>query len=291
MSQSLSLHAAAKINLTLDILGTREDGYHLMQMVMQSVSLYDTVTLTLNDVPGIRLLCDRPDVPCDQRNIAWKAAERFYKAIEKEPAVTISIDKVIPSEAGLAGGSADGAAVLVGLNRLHGDPLTTEQLCAIGLTIGADLPFCIVGGTQLTEGIGEKLTPLPALPDGWIVIAKPPEGVATGPCFKRFDAIPAKEVLHPATDKMLKALEQQDFAAVASHMGNVLEAAADCPGVERMLDIMKLHHPLGCCMTGSGSAVIAAFSDKAAAEACLKDVQKIAQGFLVQPVPCGVKII
>ena len=288
MDTTLTLLAAAKINLTLDILGQREDGYHLMQMVMQSVSLYDTVKLNL-DSPGIRLVCDRPDVPCDQRNIAWKAAERFYKAIGKEPSVTVSIDKVIPSEAGLAGGSADGAAVLVGLNQLYGEPLTTEQLCEIGLTIGADLPFCIVGGTKLTEGIGEKLTDLPALPDGWFVIAKPPEGVATGPCFKRFDAIPKEAVLRPATEKMLKALDDQDFAAVASHMGNVLEAAADCPGVERMRGIMEAYHPLGCCMTGSGSAVIAAFSDKSAADACLQEVQKNAQGFLVQPVPCGVK--
>ena len=281
--------AYAKINLFLDIKGMREDGYHDIVSVMQTVDWADKITLDKTDSTGIHVTCSDPSIPIDQRNTAYKAADLFFSRLQKnEMGVRIHIEKHIPWAAGMAGGSADGAAVLVGLNQLYGEPLTTEQLCAIGLTIGADLPFCIVGGTKLTEGIGEKLTALPDLPDGWFVIAKPQEGVATGPCFKRFDAIPAEEVLHPATDKMLKALEKQDFAAAASYMGNVLEAAADCPGVERMRSVMEAHRPLGCCMTGSGSAVIAAFTDKAAAEACLKDVQKNAQGFLVKPVPCGV---
>lgn len=289
MDRSLSLLAAAKINLTLDILGQRKDGYHLMQMVMQSVSLFDHVTISLTNEQGIQLFCDRPDVPCDGHNIAWKAAECFYRAIEKEASVSIEIQKNIPSEAGLAGGSADGAAVLIGLNRLHGDPLSVSTLCEIGLTIGADLPFCIVGGTQLTEGIGERLTALPPLPNGWFVIAKPPEGVATGPCFKRFDALPSDKVVHPETLKMLKALEGQNFAAAASHMGNILERAAHCPGVERMRRLMEAYHPLGCCMTGSGSAVIAAFETEEAAQNCLAAVKKAdAQGFLVIPVRSGV---
>ena len=290
MDTSLTLLAAAKINLTLDILGRREDGYHLMRMVMQSVSLYDRVTLALTGTPGIRLSCSRPDVPCDERNIAWKAAERFCRAIQKEPCAAIQIEKNIPSEAGLAGGSADGAAVLVGLNRLCGNPLTIPQLCEIGLSIGADLPFCIVGGTQLTEGIGERLTPLPSLPDGWFAIAKPPEGVATGPCFQRFDALPPEEVFHPDTQKMLKAVASQDFSAVASHMGNALEPAADCPGVNRMRRIMEAHSPLGCCMTGSGSAVIGAFASEKAALRCLEAVKAAdAQGFLVRPVASSVQ--
>lgn len=289
--RSLRLLAAAKINLTLDILGRREDGYHLMQMVMQSVSLYDRVTLSLLEVPGIFLTCSHPGIPQDQRNIAWKAAAAFHRAAGTDPAVAIRIEKQIPSQAGLAGGSADGAAVLVGLNRLYGSPLSPGELCAVGVTVGADLPFCIVGGTQLTEGIGEKLTPLPPLPDGWFVIAKPAQGVPTGPCFQRFDQLKPENVLHPDNRKMLRALAEGNFPGAAAQMGNVLELAAQCPAVALLRGQMEAAGALGCCMTGSGSAVTAAFAKKEPALRCLEAVRKHCESaFLVRPVPYGVLI-
>lgn len=285
---TVTLLAAAKINLSLDILGKREDGYHLMQMVMQSVSLYDTIVVTTGYTPGITLTCQQPGVPSDARNIAWKAAQLFYQSIGKTPSLHIAITKQIPSEAGLAGGSADGAAVLLGLNRLFGNPLTQQQLCHLGLQIGADLPFCIVGGTQLVEGIGEKLTPLPPLTKGWFVIAKPPQGVATGPCFQRFDQLVPQTVFHPNTDEMLKALDRQEFPGVARQMQNVLERAAQCPAVERLRQQMEQCGALGCCMTGSGSAVVAAFDQEEQARHCLSQIAPPVRSFLVQPVEKGV---
>ena len=154
--------AYAKLNLSLDILGRREDGYHLMRMVMQSVSLFDLVTLeVIPGASGIHLECSAPEIPCDSRNLAWKATERLLEAAGIQAAVHISIEKNIPSQAGMAGGSADAAAVLAGLNEMLGDPLPKERLYETGLSVGADVPFCMAGGTKLVEGIGERISPSP----------------------------------------------------------------------------------------------------------------------------------
>lgn len=283
--------AAAKINLALDILGKRPDGYHLMRMVMQSVSLFDRVTLEV--IPGgsgIRLECGAPEIPCDSRNLAWKAAERLLEAAGVQAAVHISIEKNIPSQAGMAGGSADAAAVLAGLNEMLGDPLSQERLYETGLSIGADVPFCMAGGTKLVEGIGERISPLPPLPECCFVVAKPVDGVATGPCFQRYDGLVQAE--HPDLPAMLEALHSGNGPGIFRHMKNVLEQAADCPAVAELQKSLAAFRPLGCAMTGSGSAVAAAFGSRAEAENCLRGLARLQEKgtrlFFVTPVPYGV---
>ena len=283
--------AAAKINLALDILGRREDGYHLMRMVMQSVSLFDLVTLeVIPGASGIHLECSAPEIPCDSRNLAWKAAERLLEAAGIQAAVHISIEKNIPSQAGMAGGSADAAAVLAGLNEMLGDPLPKERLYETGLSVGADVPFCMAGGTKLVEGIGERISPLPQLPESFFIIAKPVSGVATGPCFQRYDRLSQAE--HPDIPAMLTALQGGNRPDIFRHMKNVLEQAADCTAVAELQKSLAAFHPLGCAMTGSGSAVAAAFGSKAEAENCLRGLahlrEKGTRLFFVTPVPYGV---
>ena len=283
--------AAAKINLALDILGKRPDGYHLMRMVMQSVSLFDRVTLeiTAGD-SGILLACNMPEIPTDSRNLAWKAAERLLEAAGIQAAVHITIEKNIPSQAGMAGGSADAAAVLVGLNEMLDCPLSQRRLHETGLSIGADVPFCLEGGTKLVEGIGERISPLPPLPECFFVIAKPAEGVATGPCFQRYDGLAQTE--RPDLPAMLEALHSGNGPGIFRHMKNVLEQAANCPAVEELRNALESFLPLGCAMTGSGSAVAAAFGSKAEAETCLRGLaylqEKGTRLFFVTPVPYGV---
>jgi len=283
--------AAAKINLSLDILGKREDGYHLMEMLMQSVSLFDRVEISVNrEGSGISLSCDEPGIPPDARNLAWKAAKRFLEAAGIQAAVHIRIDKKIPSQAGMAGGSADAAAVLVGLNEMLGMPLEEKKLYETGLSIGADVPFCMAGGTKFVTGIGEQIFSVPPLPECAFVIAKPVQGVETASCFRRYDQ--CQTVDHPETAGILEALKTGSKQGVLSRMKNVLEQAADCPAVVSLRESMAQYHPLGCAMTGSGSAVAAAFGSAAEAEECLKSLsglrQKGTRLFLVSPVPYGV---
>lgn len=283
--------AAAKINLSLDILGKRADGYHLMEMLMQSVSLFDRVGISIDQRgAGIKLECNVPGIPSDEKNLAWKAVERFLKAAGIQTAVHIEIDKKIPSQAGMAGGSADAAAVLIGLNEMLGLPLEEKKLFEIGLSIGADVPFCMAGGTKFVKGIGEEILTVPALPECAFVIAKPMEGVETAACFRRYDQ--RENIDHPETAEILEALEAGDKLGVLSRMKNVLEPAAECSTVGVLRERMNLCHPLGCAMTGSGSAVAAAFDSASEAEHCfnsLADLQKEGTRlFLAYPVPYGV---
>lgn len=284
-------YAAAKINLSLDILGKREDGYHLMEMLMQSVSLFDRVEISIDyRKSGIQLECNMPEIPLNEKNLAWKAAERFLKAAGIQTAVHIQIDKKIPSQAGMAGGSADAAAVLVGLNEMLGLPLEEKKLFAIGLSIGADVPFCMAGGTKYVKGIGEQIISVPALPECTFLIVKPVQGVETAACFHRYDL--CSDIRHPDTLAILEALEKGSKQGVFSKMRNVLEQAAECPAVENLKERITQYRPLGCAMTGSGSAVAAAFESASEAEHCfnsLADLQKEgARLFLACPVPYGV---
>ncbi len=180
--------APGKINLTLDILGRREDGYHEMEMLMHAVSLENTVRLTTRDRPGICLSCSNPAVPTGEKNLAYRAAQAFFAAWGHSVGLEIRVEKRVPMEAGMAGGSADAAGVLTGLNRIAGGAFSRQELCQIGLSLGADVPFCIWGGAALVQGIGEKITPLPPLKQCWLVIAKPPQGMKTANCFAAYDA-------------------------------------------------------------------------------------------------------
>ncbi len=256
--------APAKINLTLDCMGLREDGYHLLKSVMQTVSLYDTLTLT--PANHITLTVEGADVGAVEKNTAYKAACLFFAETGVSGGVAIHLKKAIPTQAGMGGGSADAAGVLLGLNRLYGTHLTTAQLVAMGVHIGADVPFCLVGGTALCEGIGEVITPLPALPDCHIVIAQPADGVSTGEAYARLDSQPLRD--RPAHEAMAAALTAGDLPAIGAAVANVFQPALAIPAVEAIGRDMAAFRPLGCRMTGSGSVVYALFDNETTAAAC-----------------------
>ena len=247
----LRAKAYAKINLSLDIVGVRDDGYHLIKTVMQSISLHDVVGVEKTE-GGITISCSDPTVPCDEKNIVYKCAKKFFEHTKKEFGIHIDIQKNIPSQAGLGGGSADGAAVLVILNRLCGNPLCTEELCKIGAKVGADIPFCIVGGCVLCEGIGEVLTPIDSKVNLDLCIVKPEFGVSTVEAYKAFDNAEIHE--HPNTDLVLSALESGDKNTLVKNFVNVLE-------MDKRIDEIKKElvdsGAVSACMSGSGSAVFA----------------------------------
>ena len=247
----LRAKAYAKINLSLDIVGVRNDGYHLIKTVMQSISLHDIVGVEKIG-SGISITCDDPTVPCDERNIVHKCARRFFERVGESFGIHIDIQKDIPSQAGLGGGSADGAAVLVLLNKLCEDRLTTEELCEIGATVGADIPFCIVGGCVLCEGIGEVLTPIDSKAELSLCIVKPDFGVSTVEAYRAFDN--AEIVSRPDTEKIIKALESGDKATLSRNLVNVLEMDGR---IEEIKNKLVESGAVSACMSGSGSAVFA----------------------------------
>lgn len=257
--------AYAKINLTLDVIGTREDGYHELCMVMHQVSLCDTVAVRIGcSHDGIQVISNLGYLPCDDKNIAYKAAALFLEETGADAGgVSIALEKRIPVAAGLAGGSSDGAAVLCALNELCETRLSDEELCRIGVKIGADVPYCICGGTMLAEGVGEKLSPIPKMPVCDVVLCKPGYGMSTP---KVFSALDETEILrHPDTQAMLSALSAGNLSDIAQNMYNVLEpvvatAKADIGAIERA---MLSHGALGAMMSGSGSTVFGIFGDSA----------------------------
>lgn len=278
----ITVNAYAKINLTLDITGKRADGYHLLRMVMQSVSLCDRLTLA-NGEPGIHIQCARADVPCGKDNTVYKAADAYFAYAGLQPALCVTIEKNIPSQAGLGGGSADSAAVLLALNEMYHTGYSKETLCEIGLKAGADVPFCVLGGTALAEGIGEKLTALPALPPCFIVICKPPVGVDTKKAYALVDSAPSSE--HFCTDVMLDALYHADLGGIAAALGNDFERVLNLAEVSRIKERMFSAGALGSCMTGSGSAVFGIFADEGKALACKERLGKeYADVFLCEPI-------
>ncbi len=291
MDSSVAVRTPAKINLTLDIVGKRSDGYHFMKTVMQSVSICDIVSVELKDEDGIEISCDDENVPLDERNIVHKAASAFFEYTKLKPCgLGISIEKNIPMQAGLAGGSANAAGVIVALNELFETELSLHQLCEIGVKVGADVPFCITGGTALAEGIGEIMTPLPALPECSIVIAKGKEGISTAQAFKKYDSLIIKE--HPDCDEMVVALAVGNIKRVGELCMNVLEAAADIPDIAMIKKTMLDCGALCSVMTGSGSAVYGIFSKKKHALACLDELDGLADfAKLCTPIESGAEII
>lgn len=256
--------AFAKINLFLNITGVLPDGYHELCSVMQSINLYDTVTVTLAD--RISISVDKPFIPADSRNIAFKAAEMFFNDAGISSGADIRIKKIIPVGAGMAGGSADAAAVLGLLNILCGFPLTDSQLSETALRVGADVPFCLHGGTMLAQGKGEKLTALNALPDCYITVVKPPFSVSTKDAYAMFDAIGGD---CPPAGEIIDALTKRDIGLVCASMGNDLEKCIAQKHIEinNIKNALLQKGALGAMMTGSGSAVFGIFDDKNAARA------------------------
>lgn len=287
----VKVQAPAKINMSLDVLRRRPDGYHDVSMVMQAVGLYDYVTVETTDSKEIEIRCDYEGVPCDERNIAYKSAAAFFKHTETENCgILITIDKHIPTQAGLAGGSADGAAVIVALNKLFSTHLKEKEMCEIGERIGADVPFCIVGGTKLASGTGTKLKKMVSIPRCKIVICKPEVSVSTAEAYSKIDSA---NLSHPEfTAEMVKAIYARDIWMVTSCMLNDFEIALDLDEIKEVKKVMLKNKALGACMSGSGSAVFAIFNNEKKAEKCLQALKKdYNEVFLCEPVKEGCSVI
>ena len=287
----VKLNAPAKINLSLDVLGKRPDGYHELSTVMQTVDLYDEITVSDNESGAVTVSCDYEGVPCDDRNICAKAAYKFFDYCRLPVSgVHIDIKKTIPTQAGLAGGSSDGAAVIIGLNYLFGTKLTPKEMHEIGEKIGADVPFCIEGGTKLCTGIGADMKKLPSLHGVHIVICKPDTvSVSTAEAYKRVDALPP----HPCfTDEMVKALYSRDIFMISSTIYNDFEPALQIPEVSAIKKIMLSQKAAGAGMSGSGSAVFAIFTSEGKAKKCAEELKKTyPETFLCKPVKNGCSIV
>lgn len=258
--KKLTARAYAKLNLYLDITGRRADGYHLLETVMQSISLHDVVSVELNSGEGITLRCDREDVPTDRRNTAYKAAELFLREAGMSARVDIAIEKHIPGGAGMGGGSADAAAVLRMLNRAAGFPLEEEKLLDISVLVGADVPFCLVGGTKLCRGIGEQLSEFTGLvvpEDMQCVVVKPEFSCPTGEAYKRYDEAPLPS--HGGLE-----LFRNNFPA---GMYNVFQTLYSDERIETLCSRITELGAEGAMLTGSGSAVFGVFRDAEKASA------------------------
>lgn len=260
--RQIDLKALAKINLGLDVLGRRENGYHDVRMVMQSVYLYDNVRIERREEPGIRLTSNLYYLPEDSGNIAYKAALLLMEEFHLPGGIQITLDKHIPVAAGMAGGSSNAAAVLFGMNRMYNLGLTQQELMGRGLKLGADVPYCIMRGTVLAEGIGEKLSVLPAMPKCTVLIAKPPVSVSTKVVYEALDA---KEIVrHPDIDGLIRGLENGSLNQIAACMGNVLENVTIplYPVIEEIKQEMLSGGAWNAMMSGSGPTVFGLFENK-----------------------------
>lgn len=265
--------AYAKINILLDVVGKREDGYHLLKMIMQNIDLYDEVSIE-KIKKGIEISCNKEYVPIDERNIAHKAAKLFMAKYNINSGVKIVIKKNIPVAAGLAGGSTDAAAVLKMMNKLFKVNASEKELMKIGLELGADVPYCIAGGTALCEGIGEKLTQLRPFKNHILVLVKPPFGVSTKEVYKAFDLNKAK--IHPDAESIIKKLEQDDLRYVAANMKNLLENVT----LKKNRSLISIKEEMielgaiGSLMSGSGPTIFAFFDDMFKAQQCYDKMKK-----------------
>ncbi|MCR5208551.1 MAG: 4-(cytidine 5'-diphospho)-2-C-methyl-D-erythritol kinase [Eubacterium sp.] len=287
----IKVKAYAKINLLLDICAKRNDGYHDLFMIMQSIGIYDTVTVERIKGREIRISCDNADIPLNEKNIAYKAAEEFFNANKirvTSRGIHINIIKRIPHDAGLAGGSADGAAVITALNKLYNKELSDEELCKIGAKVGADVPFCITGGTLLAQGIGEVLSKVKPLRKCYILLAKPEIGVNTKSAFSQFDS--NGKTHNPDCLGMLCAVQSRNLKDISSRLENVFEQFIEVPNRIYMKEIMRNNGALGACMSGSGPTVYGIFEDKENAENAARELTQYAKDIIITvPVNKGCK--
>lgn len=282
----MRLQAFAKINLGLDVLGKREDGYHEVRMIMQTIRMYDQLNMRKSVEPGIHLTTNKKYIPVDENNLVWRAAKLMMDTCGIIEGVSIHLHKVIPVAAGMAGGSSDAAATLVGMNRLFHCGLSKEKLMELGVQIGADVPYCVLRGTALAEGIGEKLTVLPPMPDCWILIGKPGISVSTKYVYTTLDL--NTDTVHPDIDGMKKALEDGNLYGITERMGNVLQDVTipAYPEVERIKEQMKTLGAVNAMMSGSGPTVFGIFdNEEKAQKACqkLRESGSCQQVFLTVP--------
>lgn len=271
---SISLKAYAKINIGLDVTGKLPDGYHLVKMIMQNIDLYDEVVLTENVSGDIRLDMNVDFLPTDERNLAYKAAKLMKEDFGIDRGIDIYIRKNIPAAAGMAGGSTDAAAVMTGMNKLFDLNIDKNILMEHGLKLGADVPYCIMGGTALAEGIGEKLTQLSPCPDCYVLVAKPDISVSTAYVYTNL--VLDDTTVHPDIDMVRNALESGDIRTAAKNMGNLLENVTqkEYPVISEIKHIMDDNGALGSLMSGSGPTVFGLFDDYGTALECLAAVDK-----------------
>lgn len=271
---SISLKAYAKINIGLDVTGKLPDGYHLVKMIMQNIDLYDEVVLTENVSGDIRLDMNVDFLPTDERNLAYKAAKLMKEDFGIDSGIDIYIRKNIPAAAGMAGGSTDAAAVMTGMNKLFDLNIDRNILMEHGLKLGADVPYCIMGGTALAEGIGEKLTQLSPCPDCYVLVAKPDISVSTAYVYTNL--VLDDTTVHPDIDMVRNALESGDIRTAAQNMGNLLENVTqkEYPVISEIKHIMDDNGALGSLMSGSGPTVFGLFDDYGTALECLAAVDK-----------------
>jgi len=269
----MKIKAYAKINIALDVVGKRKDGYHLLRMIMQAIDLYDTIEIEKID-SGINLKCNKHYVPTDERNLAYKAAKLFKETYSIDEGVDITLDKNIPVSAGLAGGSTDAAGVLKLMNKIFDVNADDDELKALGLKLGADVPYCISGGTALCEGIGEQITQLKQFNDKILILIKPPFGVSTKEVYKNFDL--SRVIFHPKIEELIEKMESDDIYFVANNMKNLLENVTlkKHRVISNIKEEVKLNGSIGTMMSGSGPTVFAFFDDMLKAQMCYDNMKK-----------------
>ncbi len=286
--QSITIHAPAKVNLALEVCGLLPGGFHALDMIMQAVTLYETIVLEKRPVGQLTMECRAadgglaPDIPTDARNLAWRAARLFLDEAGIAEGVHLTVTKAVPSQAGMAGGSADAAGVLVGMNLLLEAGMTTQQLCALGEQLGSDVPFCIVGGTARVQGRGEKVTPIAPLPACWLVAAMPHTGSSTPEGFARYDRYGSP--FHPDVDACIGALTAGDLAALCKNAGNALQTACATDETAAILQTLHVCGAHAALLTGTGAVTYGIFTDKTAAEAAAKELRRtFAPVFVLSP--------
>lgn len=275
MIKHLSLKAYGKINLGLDVLRRREDGYHDVRMIMQTVGIFDRVDLIWKEEPGIQVETNLYYLPTNENNLVYKAAKLLMDEFQVQEGLLIRLRKFIPVAAGMAGGSSDAAAVLFGVNKMFRLGLTTEELMERGVKIGADVPYCILRGTALSEGIGEVLTSLSPVPQCQVLVAKPGINVSTKFVYENLHANDLRPEQHPDIDGMIRAIKAQDLQGIADKLGNVLETVTvkEYPVIQEIKDKMLEFGAIGSLMSGSGPTVFGLFTNPKAAQQAYEELR------------------
>ncbi|MCB6952438.1 4-(cytidine 5'-diphospho)-2-C-methyl-D-erythritol kinase [Agathobacter rectalis] len=269
-NNDISLKALAKINLGLDVVRRREDGYHEVRMIMQTIQLYDRLDIKRTQEPGIQIQTNLSFLPVNENNLIYKAAKLLMDEFSIIDGVSVKLDKRIPVAAGMAGGSTDAAAMLIGVNRLFSLGLTKRQLMERGVQIGADVPYCIMRGTALAEGIGEALSPLPPMVKCPVLIAKPSISVSTKFVYQNLKL--DDTTIHPDIDRLIDDIKAKNLHDIAAHMGNVLETVTipNYPVIDEIKKHMLSNGAVGAMMSGSGPTVFGLFDDEDTAKKAYK---------------------
>ncbi len=278
----MKIKAYGKINLTLDVVGRRKDGYHLLDTVMQTISIWDELEIQHSRQPGVHLQCNKDSLPTDSKNTAFRAAKFFLedRGLENE-GVYIFIKKHLPSRSGMGGGSADAAAVLRGLNEMYGTGLSADKLMELGEKVGADVPFCVVGGAARCTGVGADVEPIEPMPQCWLVVCKPPTGMSTPRAYSLLDQYPLSST--QATPRMLEAMAAGNLKRIGKGLANRFDETIRMAPVRALKRAMMDAGALGSMMTGSGSSVYGIFETEQRAREAMEQLAGMGKLFLAQP--------